>query len=83
MRGRKRGRDDGASAVEFALVLPLLIILLFGIISFGIVFAQKLALGNAARQAHQRMFGCDIRAIARHAFDADNTRSDHDAAGRP
>jgi Flp pilus assembly protein TadG len=51
MRDRQRGKDDGASAVEFALVLPLLIILLFGIISFGIVFAQKLALGNAARQA--------------------------------
>jgi Flp pilus assembly protein TadG len=51
MRDRQRGRDDGASAVEFALVLPLLIILVFGIISFGIVFAQKLALGNAARQA--------------------------------
>src|SRR5262249_14940088 len=37
-------------------------------------------LWHAAHQAHQGMFGCDIRAIARHAFDADNTRSDHDAA---
>jgi len=37
--------------VEFALVVPLLVMLLFGIIAFGIVFAQKLALGNAARQA--------------------------------
>lgn len=33
-----------------ALVLPVLVILLFGIIEFGIAFAQKLALSNAARQ---------------------------------
>jgi hypothetical protein len=44
-------RDEGAAAVEMALVLPILIMLLFGIISFGIVFAQKLALSNAAREA--------------------------------
>jgi Flp pilus assembly protein TadG len=46
-----RGRgDDGASAVEFALVLPILILLLFGIISFGTLFAQQLALNNGVRQ---------------------------------
>jgi Flp pilus assembly protein TadG len=49
-RSRER-RDRGAAAVEFALVVPLLIMLVFGIISFGIVFAQKLALGNGAREA--------------------------------
>lgn len=32
-------------------MVPLLVLLIFGIISFGIVFAQKLALGNAAREA--------------------------------
>ena len=47
-RGR---RDEGAAAVELALVLPILIVILFGIISFGIVFAQKLALSNAGREA--------------------------------
>lgn len=46
---RSRGQQ-GASAVEFALVMPLLFLVLFGIISFGIVFAQQLALGNAARE---------------------------------
>lgn len=50
-RLRARRAEDGAAAVEFALVAPLLIILVFGIIAFGILFAQKLALGNAARQA--------------------------------
>lgn len=39
----------GASAVEFAIVAPLLFMLLFGILGFGIVFAQNLALENAAR----------------------------------
>jgi Flp pilus assembly protein TadG len=48
----KRGKTErGAAALEFALVMPLLLLLLFGIIGFGIVFAQNLALGNAARQA--------------------------------
>lgn len=48
---RERRNDDGAAAVEFALVVPLLLILVFGIISFGIVLAQQLALSNSARQA--------------------------------
>jgi Flp pilus assembly protein TadG len=42
--------DGGVAAVEFVLVLPLLIILVFGIIQFGITLAGVLALNNAARQ---------------------------------
>jgi Flp pilus assembly protein TadG len=37
--------------VEFALVVPIFLVVVFGCISFGVVFAQKLALSNAARQA--------------------------------
>ena len=52
LRARRRRRgDDGASAVEFALVLPILLMLVFGIITMGVLFAQKLALSNSARQA--------------------------------
>jgi Flp pilus assembly protein TadG len=43
-------REDGAAAVEFGLIAPILFLLLFGIISFGILFAQQLSLGNSARQ---------------------------------
>lgn len=46
-----RRREQGASAVEFALVMPILFLLLFGIIAFGFLFAQNLALSNSARQA--------------------------------
>jgi Flp pilus assembly protein TadG len=49
-RLRARG-DDGAAAVEFALVVPLLLVLVFGIIDFGILFGQNLSLNNAARDA--------------------------------
>jgi Flp pilus assembly protein TadG len=47
-----RSRDDrGATVVEFALLAPLFIMLVFGVISFGLVFAQQLGLSNGARQA--------------------------------
>ncbi|MCZ3387876.1 MAG: pilus assembly protein [Actinomycetia bacterium] len=46
----KRRSEDGAAAVELALVLPILLLLVFGIISFGIIFAQQLAVNNGVRQ---------------------------------
>lgn len=46
---RARG-DDGAAAVEFALVLPLLLLLLCGIIDFGRAFNARITLTHAARE---------------------------------
>jgi Flp pilus assembly protein TadG len=44
-------RDErGASAVEFALVVPLLLMLLFGIISTGLTFSDHLSATNATRE---------------------------------
>ena len=53
MRARRgHGRHDrGAAAVEFALILPILMMLVFAVIGFGFLFAQNLALSNSARQA--------------------------------
>jgi Flp pilus assembly protein TadG len=46
----KKLRDsDGQTMVEFALVLPLLAVLLFGVIQFGIVFNHYLDLTDAVR----------------------------------
>lgn len=43
-------REEGAAAVEFALVFPILVLLLLGIIQFGIVFYQWLEIEHAARE---------------------------------
>ena len=50
--GSGLGRDEkGAAAVEFALVLPLLLVLLLGIIDFGLYFYNDLQLTHVARDA--------------------------------
>lgn len=41
--------DKGQTMVEFAMVLPLLCLLLFGVIQFGIVFNHYLDLTDAVR----------------------------------
>ncbi|OAH63542.1 pilus assembly protein TadE [Dietzia cinnamea] len=42
-------RDRGAAAVEFALVLPILLLLVLGIIEFGRAYHVQTTLSNAAR----------------------------------
>jgi Flp pilus assembly protein TadG len=42
--------EKGQAMVEFALVLPLLIALLCGIIDFGWLYYNQIALSNAARE---------------------------------
>lgn len=43
-------RERGASAVEFALIAPLLIVLVFGIIQFSITYNRQQGLHAAARE---------------------------------
>jgi hypothetical protein len=43
--------EDGVAAVEFALLLPLLVALLFGFIQFGVAFNDRIQATNAAREA--------------------------------
>src|SRR5262249_34614720 len=51
MKLHKRLRSEsGASAVEFALLLPVLMMILFGIIEFGFALYQQAVLTNASRE---------------------------------
>jgi Flp pilus assembly protein TadG len=51
IRPRARIRDQrGAAAIEFALVLPILLLLLFGIIEFGFVINSWISVTHAARE---------------------------------
>ena len=42
--------DDGQNIVEFALLLPVLLYILMGIIQFGFIFAAYLTINNAVRE---------------------------------
>lgn len=50
MRRREHG-DRGAAAVEFALVVPVLVLLLFGMIDYGLYFTNRLAVQQGAHAA--------------------------------
>ena len=45
------GNERGQSMVEMALVLPLLLALVMGMIEFGNLYATKIEMNNLARQA--------------------------------
>jgi Flp pilus assembly protein TadG len=49
MTKRIRKNEDGQSLVEFALLAPILFLILFGIIQFGIAFKDSIALTDAVR----------------------------------
>jgi Flp pilus assembly protein TadG len=46
---RRLGRENGQSAVELALVLPIVLLLLLGIVQFGSLFRDYIALTDATR----------------------------------
>jgi len=47
--GRRRA-DEGSAAVEFALVLPLLLLLVVGMLDFGITYNHWISLTNLAHE---------------------------------
>jgi Flp pilus assembly protein TadG len=47
---RLRKRQQGQTLVEFALVMPILILILFGILEFGRIFFSYIVITNAARE---------------------------------
>lgn len=48
--GRRTSAERGVAAVEFALLLPVLLLFIFGIIQFGRGFNAKVTLTHAARE---------------------------------
>lgn len=61
--GRAAARESGAAAVELALVLPILLVLVFGIIDFGRAYNAQISLTQAAREgARVRALGGDAAA---------------------
>lgn len=46
-----RGRTKGTAAVEFALVLPVLLMLVFGMIEMSVALYDKAVITNASREA--------------------------------
>jgi len=60
----RRRNERGAAAVEFALILIPLLMILLGTIEFGFIFNQQLTVTNAARE------GARVLAITRDEGDA-------------
>ena len=55
---RRLRREDGAVAVEFALIVPLVLMVLFGTVTAGLVYSHHLSINNAAREASR--FGAAV-----------------------
>ena len=47
---QSRRRDRGSAAVEFALVLPILMLLIFALVDFGRMLSAKITVTGAARE---------------------------------
>jgi Flp pilus assembly protein TadG len=67
-------RDEGVAAVEFALILPVLALLLFGVLEFGRVWSQYQVFQGAAREgarcaAVASTSDCDIQTAIDNAAD--------------
>jgi Flp pilus assembly protein TadG len=62
-----RAFERGAVAVEFALLAPLLILLLLGIVEFGRAYNTQISLTNAAREGVRVMAIGNDKAAAQNA----------------
>ena len=50
IKRKKEKGEDGQAMVEFALILPIFLLILCGIIDFGWLFYNQLSLNNACRE---------------------------------
>lgn len=54
-RRPRRNRERGAAAVEFAIVVPLLLALVLGIVEFSRIYNVQIMVTNAAREGARTM----------------------------
>ena len=66
----RRGDESGAALVEFALVVGIFVFVLYGLISFGMILAQKQRITNAASEAARSAVGAVSPAAARATAEA-------------
>lgn len=95
-KGREK-KEDGQAMVEFALILPVFLLILCGIIDFGWLFYNQISLNNACREGARYAVvntadGADTQAITAHiennsknVFDKDGVdiNIDYSSAGDP
>ncbi len=67
---KKLRSESGASAVEFALLLPVLMMVLFGIIEFGMALYRQSILTNASREGARLGIVLSVPPITNAAVDA-------------
>ncbi|MGH8998037.1 MAG: TadE/TadG family type IV pilus assembly protein [Acidimicrobiia bacterium] len=79
MRRLARLEDErGANLVEFALVLPVLVALVFGIVEFGIAYNSNLELRSGSREGARLAAvdnGCSVTPASCSGFDATGRRN--------
>jgi Flp pilus assembly protein TadG len=68
-----RSAEDGAVAVEFVVVFPILLLMLFAVVEFGRFYSDSISVTHAAREA--------VRKVA--LFDAASAGSTASAAAAP
>ena len=70
LRPRRTSLEDGVASVELALILPVLMLLVIGMVRFGVAFNAKIEMTGAAREAaryviaHQGASGLAASALA-------------------
>jgi Flp pilus assembly protein TadG len=72
IRRPRRARDQrGAVAVEFALIMPVLCLLVFGIIEFGFMLNRDMIVGNASRDGARAASLGDTQALIKSGIAAE------------
>ncbi|MDH3394274.1 MAG: pilus assembly protein [Desulfobulbaceae bacterium] len=54
MRNQTQKKQTGATVVEFAIIVPLFLLIIFGIVEYGIIYMQRHLVENAAREGVRR-----------------------------